>query len=118
MRSALTKIAIVTGSVALGLGAVAAISRYVNSGACVPPAVPERCPPNPTSPPAGYKPWSGPVPAEITTLAKAALSYQMGTWVSGSDGTGVLLEWHYHPPCGALKPWGCHKGATAYRKVT
>ena len=117
MRSALTTIVIITGSVALGLGAVAVITRHVNSGTCVPPAVPEKCPPNPAYPPVGYKSWKGTVPAEIVSLAKSALSYPMGTWLPGAAGTGVLLEWHYHPPCGALKPWGCHKGATAYQKV-
>jgi hypothetical protein len=114
-RGTAVKVGIGVASVALGLGTVMVITRYVNSGACVPPPVREQCPPNPTLPPAGYKPWSGTVPAEIVSLAKSALAYQMGTWLPGPAGTGVLLEWHYHPHCGALKPWGCHKGATAYR---
>jgi hypothetical protein len=111
------KVGVVLGSIAIGLGAVGVISYATRSSICVPPAVPEKCPPNPALPPAGYKPWSGTVPPEITTLAVSALAYPMGTWLPGPSGTGVLLEWHYHPPCGALKPWGCHKGATAYRSA-
>ena len=38
-----------------------------------------------------------------------------GTFVqhqTASGPVGTLTEWHYHPPGGALRPWGYHHGIT------
>jgi hypothetical protein len=116
MGKSLVRVGIVSSSLLVGAGVVGAISYFTRERICVPPTMPEKCPPNPTLPPAGYKPWQGAVPSEMVVAAKQSLAYPIGTWLSAS-GYGIMLEWHYHPPCGELKPWGCHKGATVYRKV-
>ena len=70
-------------------------------------------------PPAGATPWpaSQQVSKPILAWARANLKYPMGTIVQANvAGQSVIarLECHYHPPGGAVKPWGPHKGCTIY----
>lgn len=59
------------------------------------------------------------VTSDVVTAAKTALStHDIGQVVYGTTPTGVnyaiALEQHYHPPGGAEKPWGPHKGSSVF----
>jgi len=62
---------------------------------------------------------SSEVTSEIVSAARAALSgHSIGQIVYGTTASGVnyaiALEQHYHPPGGAEKPWGPHKGSSVF----
>jgi hypothetical protein len=95
-------------SALIGLGVVKLIMKYTA------PVAAGKCPQNPRKPPAGWRIYQGEVTPELTAFAVSALAQPLGTWVQGPGGVCALTEWHYHTPGGALKPWGCHKGATLY----
>jgi hypothetical protein len=70
-------------------------------------------------PPAGATSWPAaqPVGKPILAWARGNLKYPMGTIVQAVvAGQSVIarLECHYHPPGGAVRPWGPHKGCTIY----
>lgn len=59
------------------------------------------------------------VTSEVVAAARGALSgHDIGQIVYGTTSTGVsyaiALEEHYHPPGGAEKPWGPHKGSSVF----
>jgi len=76
------------------------------------------CPANPP-PPSGTTMWPANkvVSKAILDWSRSNLRYPKWTViVSNIDGQDVVarLETHYHPPGGAVQPWGCHKGNTIY----
>ena len=71
------------------------------------------------APPAGTVAWPAAqqVSKPILAWARANLRYPMGTVIQANVGGQPViarLECHYHPPGGAVKPWGPHKGCTIY----
>ena len=70
-------------------------------------------------PPAGAMTWPAAqqVSKPVLAWARSNLKYPMGTIIQayvGGQSVVARLECHYHPPGGAVKPWGPHKGCTIY----
>ena len=62
---------------------------------------------------------SADVPKEVFSQLRPLLAGELGTvtqlQVSGRD-IKAVIEPHYHPPGGATKPWGYHKGVSLFER--
>ena len=71
-------------------------------------------------PPAGYTRMAdSDVPAVVMPLLRPLLAGSIGTTTKlPAPGRDIVaqIEPHYHPPGGATKPWGWHKGVTLYER--
>jgi hypothetical protein len=79
----------------------------------------------PVAPPAGFRRVLGSeVTPELTAQAKRVLSEHGRDPIGTADAFTVggkaylgIIEQHYHPPGGPLKPWGPHHGVSLFVEV-
>lgn len=62
---------------------------------------------------------SAEVPSDVLPKLRPLLAGELGTVTklptAGRD-IAAVIEPHYHPPGGAAKPWGWHKGVSLYER--